>query len=108
MKTALVATASGDTGRPAVARLLEKGFPVRALMRKDDERAEFVEIGNLAARRLSELISKVTTNRNYRDKAGWFQKILAETPGLDMAADIIERVFGEHLEALKSGEFISG
>jgi MGT family glycosyltransferase len=71
---------------------------------------EFVEIGNLTARRLSELIAKVTTNRNYRDKAGWFQKILAETPGLDIAADTIERVFGEHLEdlPLKSGELISG
>jgi MGT family glycosyltransferase len=55
---------------------------------------EFVEIGDLTARRLSELIAKVTTNRNYRDKAGWFQKILAETRGLDMASDIIERVFG--------------
>jgi zeaxanthin glucosyltransferase len=59
---------------------------------------EFVEIGNLTARRLSELIVKVTGNLNYRDKARRFQKILAQTRGLDIAADIIERVFGEHLE----------
>jgi zeaxanthin glucosyltransferase len=28
---------------------------------------EFVEVGNLTARHLSELIAKVTANRNYRD-----------------------------------------
>jgi zeaxanthin glucosyltransferase len=59
---------------------------------------EFVEIGNLTARHLSELIVKVKANQSYRDKARWFQKVLGETRGLDVAADIIERVFGEHLE----------
>jgi MGT family glycosyltransferase len=59
---------------------------------------EFVEIGNLTALHLSELIAKVTANPNYRDKARWFQKVLGETCGLDIAADIIERVFGEHFE----------
>jgi MGT family glycosyltransferase len=57
---------------------------------------EFVEIGNLTARHLSELIAKVEGSPNYRDKARWFQKVLGETRGLDLAADIIERVFGEH------------
>jgi zeaxanthin glucosyltransferase len=52
---------------------------------------EFVELGNLTVRQLSELIVKVTANPSYRDKAGWFQKVLAETRGLDVAADIIER-----------------
>jgi zeaxanthin glucosyltransferase len=55
---------------------------------------EFVEIGNLTARRLSELIVLVRSNPNYRAKARWFQKVLRETRGLDVAADIIERVFG--------------
>jgi zeaxanthin glucosyltransferase len=59
---------------------------------------EFVEIGNLTARHLSELIAKVKANPNYRDKARWFQKVLGETRGLDVAADIVERVFGEHLQ----------
>jgi UDP:flavonoid glycosyltransferase YjiC (YdhE family) len=59
---------------------------------------EFVEIRNLTARRLSELIVKVKANPNYRDKARWFQKVLGETRGLDIAADIIERVFEGHLE----------
>jgi len=59
---------------------------------------EFVEVGNFTAQHLSELIVKVTANPNYRDKARWFQKVLGETRGLDIAADIIERVFGEHFE----------
>lgn len=40
MTTILVTGASGDTGRPTVERLLEKGFHVRALVRKDDDRAQ--------------------------------------------------------------------
>ena len=58
---------------------------------------EFVEIGNLAASSLSQLIRRVTSNPTYRDKARWFQKVLADTRGLETAADIIERVFGEYL-----------
>jgi len=54
---------------------------------------EFVDIGDLTARRLSELIAKVTSNPSYRDKACWFQDVLRENRGLDVAADIIERVF---------------
>jgi MGT family glycosyltransferase len=59
---------------------------------------EFVEIGDLTARHLSRLIIKIKANPSYRDKARWFQKVLGETRGLDIAADIIERVFGEHFE----------
>ncbi len=40
MTTILVTGAAGDTGRPTVERLLEKGFHVRALVRKDDGRAQ--------------------------------------------------------------------
>jgi zeaxanthin glucosyltransferase len=49
------------------------------------------------------LIGKVTTNPSYRDKARWFQEVIAKTRGLDLAADIIERVFGERVED-KPGE----
>jgi NAD(P)H dehydrogenase (quinone) len=41
-QTVLVTAAAGDTGRPTVARLLEKGFTVRALVRKDDDRAQAI------------------------------------------------------------------
>jgi zeaxanthin glucosyltransferase len=71
---------------------------------------EFVEVGNLTVRGLLELIVKVKANPSYRDKARWFQKVLGETRGLDVAADIIERVFGEHLkdkEAVASTSFSS-
>jgi zeaxanthin glucosyltransferase len=57
---------------------------------------EFVEVGNLTAQHLAQLIAKVRANPNYRDKARWFQKILAETHGLDVAADVIEQVFAEN------------
>jgi uncharacterized protein YbjT (DUF2867 family) len=40
MTKVLVTGASGDTGRPTVERLLEKGFDVRALVRKNDTRAQ--------------------------------------------------------------------
>jgi zeaxanthin glucosyltransferase len=54
---------------------------------------EFVEIGDLTAERLSELIQRVRTNPSYRDKARYFQKVIAQTQGLDLAADVIERAF---------------
>jgi NAD(P)H dehydrogenase (quinone) len=40
MTTILVTTANGDTGRPMVDYLLEEGFAVRAMVRRDDERAQ--------------------------------------------------------------------
>ena len=40
MTTILVTTANGDTGRPMVDCLLKEGFHVRAMVRKDDERAQ--------------------------------------------------------------------
>ena len=55
---------------------------------------EFVELGDLSKQRLSELIARVTSNPSYRDKARWFQNVLHEKRGLDMAAGIIELVFG--------------
>jgi MGT family glycosyltransferase len=46
---------------------------------------EFVEIGNVTAQCLAELIAKIRSNPSYRDKAQSFQKILKETRGLDVA-----------------------
>ena len=40
MTTILVTTANGDTGRPMVDHLLGEGFGVRAMVRRDDERAQ--------------------------------------------------------------------
>ena len=52
---------------------------------------EFLEIDNLTVGHLFELIQKVLANPGYRDKARYFQKVIAETQGLDLAADLVER-----------------
>jgi zeaxanthin glucosyltransferase len=54
---------------------------------------EFVELGDLTARCLTELIAKVSSNPSYRDNARRFRKILKQTRGLDVAANIVERAF---------------
>jgi zeaxanthin glucosyltransferase len=54
---------------------------------------EFVDLEDLTARHLVELIAKVRSNPSYRDKAHWFQQIIKETRGLDVAADIFEWAF---------------
>jgi zeaxanthin glucosyltransferase len=54
---------------------------------------EFPEIEDLTAERLQGLIQKVSDTPSYRDKARWFQKQIAQTCGLDSAADVIERAF---------------
>jgi MGT family glycosyltransferase len=70
------------------------------------EVGEFVELDDLSKLRLSELIAKVTSNPSYRDKARWFQNVLREKRGLDVAADIIERVFGAANEVRPDREFL--
>ena len=38
--TILVTSAAGNTGIPTTLQLLEKGYPVRAFVRRDDHRAK--------------------------------------------------------------------
>jgi len=64
---------------------------------------EFVELGDLSKQRLSKLIAKVTSNPSYRDKARWFQNVLREKSGLEVAADIIEEVFEATNDERSSG-----
>jgi MGT family glycosyltransferase len=54
---------------------------------------EFLELEDLAVGRVQKLIREVLYNPRYRDKARWFQKVIAQTSGLDVAADVIERAF---------------
>jgi len=54
---------------------------------------EFVEVGDLTAERLSDLIQRVQANPSYRDRARYFQRVIARTHGLDLAANVIERAF---------------
>jgi zeaxanthin glucosyltransferase len=55
---------------------------------------EFVEVEDLTVKLLSELIQRVRRDQSYYDKARYFQKVIARTRGLDVAADVIERAFG--------------
>jgi zeaxanthin glucosyltransferase len=54
---------------------------------------EFVEVGDLTAERLSDLVQRVQANPSYRERARYFQSVIARTHGLDLAADVIERAF---------------
>ena len=54
---------------------------------------DFLEIEDLAVERFQWLIHEVLENPRYREKARWFQKVIAQTRGLDVAANVIERAF---------------
>ena len=54
---------------------------------------EFMDIENLSVERLRRLIQQVLENPQYLEKARLFQKVIAQTRGLDLAADIIVRAF---------------
>jgi UDP:flavonoid glycosyltransferase YjiC (YdhE family) len=54
---------------------------------------EFLEIEDLTVERLRHLIERVLDNPRYRDKARWFQKVITQKRGLDVAAKVIERGF---------------
>lgn len=58
---------------------------------------EVIEVEDLTVARLSEVIQRVQSNPDYRDRACFFKDVFAETRGLDMAAEIVERVFHSSL-----------
>jgi len=66
---------------------------------------EFVEVGDLTVARLSELIQKVLKNPGYRDRARYFEKVIARTHGLDVAADAIEQAFRRNQTVDSAGSF---
>jgi zeaxanthin glucosyltransferase len=55
---------------------------------------EFLELRDLTVDRLARLVHRVRTKQHYHDKARYFQKVIAQTQGLDLAAEVIERAFG--------------
>jgi zeaxanthin glucosyltransferase len=55
---------------------------------------EFVELEDLTVERLSELIQQVRTNRSYQARACHMQRVISQTHGLDLAADLIEKALG--------------
>jgi zeaxanthin glucosyltransferase len=54
---------------------------------------EFLELGELTVKSLSKLIQQVQRNQSYHDKARHLQKVIAQSRGLDLAAEVIERAF---------------
>jgi len=54
---------------------------------------EFVDIEDLTVERVRGLIEQVMNSSEYREKARWFQKAIAQTRGLDLAAEAMERAF---------------
>jgi zeaxanthin glucosyltransferase len=54
---------------------------------------EFVEVEDLTVEGLSQLIQGVLNDPHYRIRAQHFASVIAETRGLDLAADVMERAF---------------
>jgi zeaxanthin glucosyltransferase len=54
---------------------------------------EFIEVEDLSVGALSELVQRVLSEARYRIRAQHFGSVIAETRGLDLAADVIERAF---------------
>jgi MGT family glycosyltransferase len=59
---------------------------------------EFLEVDNLTIDGLHELIQKVLRTSAYREKAQYFRDVIAKCPGLDVAAEAIERAFEQAIE----------
>jgi MGT family glycosyltransferase len=57
---------------------------------------EFIEIDDLTEEGLAELLLKIMKNPAYRNKARYFQNVIAKTRGLDVAAGIIEQAFHKY------------
>jgi zeaxanthin glucosyltransferase len=54
---------------------------------------EFLEVEDLTIEGVSQLIAKVLGDQGYSNRAQHFRRVIAETRGLDLAADAIERAF---------------
>jgi zeaxanthin glucosyltransferase len=65
---------------------------------------EFMQVEDLTVDGLSRLIQRVFEDPRYRIRARHFRRVIAQTRGLDLAADVIERAFltradGAHVNA---------
>jgi MGT family glycosyltransferase len=97
-------------GMNTVLECLAQGVPMVALPITYDQPGiaariayhgvgEFLELDHLDSHTLSDLVVKVLGDPKYRDKAQYFQKVIAETHGLDLASTVIERAFMSALGA---------
>jgi UDP:flavonoid glycosyltransferase YjiC (YdhE family) len=54
---------------------------------------EFLDLENLSVEQLRKVVQQVLENVQYRERARWFQAVIAQTRGLDLAANLIEQAF---------------
>ena len=91
LNTVLEALAQGV---PQVAIPVTNDQPGVAARIADKKTGLVLPLKDLTAPRLSSLLDEVLTDPTSRNNSGYFQKIIAQTNGLSMAADIMERAFG--------------
>ncbi|HMF74843.1 MAG TPA: glycosyltransferase [Bryobacteraceae bacterium] len=96
LNTALEALAQGV---PMVAIPIGYDQPGVAARIAHHGAGEFIEVEDLTVEGLSELIQKVQKTPSYRNRARYFKKVIAQTHGLDVAANVIERAFGTNQTA---------
>ena len=54
---------------------------------------EIIELENLTVEGLSQRMQRVLMDPGYINRAQYFRRVIADTHGLDLAADLIERTF---------------
>lgn len=91
-------------GVPMVAVPIGYDQPGVAARIKYHRVGEFVEVPQFTVDSLTDLIRLVISDPNYRDKARYFQKVIAQTHGLDVAAGAIERAFLQHRAATAAAQ----
>jgi zeaxanthin glucosyltransferase len=68
---------------------------------------ELVELDKLTTERLRGLIKKVLQDPSYRERAGYFRKVILKTRGLDTAVNIIEQAFQKYQTEVLQPSLIS-
>jgi MGT family glycosyltransferase len=80
-------------GVPQVAIPVTVDQPGVAARIAEKKTGLFLPLKELSESRLSLLLDQVLNDSTYRHNARYFQKVIAETNGLSMAADLLERAF---------------
>jgi zeaxanthin glucosyltransferase len=86
-------TRISDAGVPMVAIPVTNDQPGVAARIAYTKSGAYVSIQEMTASRLSALIDEVLTNPEYRQNANNMKQVIAETNGLEKAADLLEQAF---------------
>jgi zeaxanthin glucosyltransferase len=81
-------------GVPKVAIPITVDQPGVAARIAEKKTGLVVSLNELTPSRLSLLLDQVLNDSTYRDKARYFQKVIADTNGLSKAANLLEQAFG--------------